>query len=102
MLPDNSVVDTLVHAVNHDGEQEAEDGPDVLEVDPVVHQSVFLVQIVVCLELGLVHDVHEPGDVDRESNANEVIHLEEKTEGTLLHLVDLGEKLNELVHALHA
>ena len=37
LLLDYSLVDTLVHAVNHDGEDETEDGPDVLEEDPVIH-----------------------------------------------------------------
>lgn len=105
LLLNNSAVDALVHAVDHDGEKEAEDGPDVLEVDPVVHKSVVLVQVVafwVIAEFGFVHDSDKPSNVDGETNSNKVVHFEEKTEGTLLHLVDLGEKFNELVHALHA
>lgn len=45
---------------------------------------------------------NEVGNVDGKTNADEVVHLEEETEGTLLHLVDLREKLDELVHTLHA
>ena len=105
MLSDNSVVDSLVHAVHHDGEEEAEDGPDVLEVDPSVHELVVLLEgcgLGISSKDWLVHDSDEPADVDGEADSNEVVHLEEETEGTLLHLVDLREKLNELVHTLHA
>jgi len=53
-------------------------------------------------ELWLGHDGNKPADVDGEANADEVVHLEEETESALLHLVDLREELDELVHTLHA
>lgn len=105
MLLNNSIVDTLVHAVNHDGDQEAADSPDVLEVDPVVHKSILtvdLLTIFVLAELWLLLGGDEPGDVDSQANSNKVVHFEEKTKGTLFHLVDLGEELDELIHGLHA
>jgi hypothetical protein len=105
LLLDDSVVDALVHAVNHDGEQEAVNGPDVLEVDPVVHHSVVLnvaLAFSISAEFWLLLGKNKPANINGETDSDEVVHLEEETESTLLHLVDLGEKLNELVHTLHA
>lgn len=34
----DSAVDTLVHAIDDDREDQAEPNPDELEVDPVVHE----------------------------------------------------------------
>ena len=100
----DSLIDALVHAVNDDREDETENSPDVLEVNPVIHESVVVFEAFLhalgCL-CWRVHNGNKPADVNRKTNADEVVHLEEKTESTLLHLVDLREELNELVHALH-
>jgi len=42
VVSSDSVVDSLVHAIDHDGEKEAEPDPDELEVNPVIHELVLL------------------------------------------------------------
>ena len=107
VVSSDSVVDSLVHAVNHDGEKEAEPDPDELEVDPVVHELVLLGKFQVLWSLlssakfeGLDTE-DEVSNVDRKANSNEMVHLKEETEGTLLHLSSLWHELNQLIHGLH-
>jgi len=62
-----------------------------LEVDPVVHELVLssILNFLIAGEYEWLDSKNEISNVDGKTNADEMVHLEEETEGTLLHLSSL-------------
>lgn len=102
-LSSGSSVHFAVDKVYDEGQHEANPCKDILDVNPLVH-SLVLGSLFGVGDYGRfeVKVNNKPHDVDTEANSNDVVHLEEKSEGTFFHLHNLGEQLNDLVHTLHA
>jgi len=93
ILLGNLLVDTTIDAPDNNGEKEGECSPSVLEVDPVSHHVILLLELnlLICLfwcnsESGFLYTKNEIAHVESQTNSNKFVDFEEKTKCSLLEL----------------